>query len=91
MPGRGDTSKALEKRLEKAKNLENKILQKIGEHPTGLTIYELASLLKTTPIGIMKAINRIPNKSDKIVSKERKGKKTSCQVLFFKKGRRIIK
>ena len=86
MPGRWNTSKALEKRLEKAKKLEDKIIEKMGEHPYGLTVYELANLLKTTPAGIIKAISRISNKSNEIGSKERKGKKQVAKYYFLKKG-----
>jgi len=84
MVKKGDTSKALKKRLEKAGLLENKILEKIQEHPYGLSDYDLASLLQATPIGIKKALERIKNFQDKVITKQLKRKKNIVKFYFPK-------
>lgn len=81
---KGDLTKALKKRQEKAHELEDKIIEKIEEHPYGLTLYDLASLLQVTPLGIQKAIDRIKNIDEKIVIKERKRKNQIAKFYFPK-------
>jgi len=76
------TKEALEKRLGKAQDLSNRILEKIQEHPHGLTKYDLAKYLLVTPLGIQKAVDRIKNLDEKIIVKERKRKKQIAKFYF---------
>ncbi len=76
--------KALERRREKAEDLSEKILEKIQEHQYGLTTYDLATLLRTTPLGIQKAIGRIKYFQEKIITKELKRNKQIAKFYFPK-------